>query len=581
MSSAANDANAKKKKIATITVSSLVLVAMVVAVAVGVNHGKGSEAQNATSGGGGGEVHTSKKAIEAICQPTDYKQSCVDTLNKAAGNTSDPKELIRIGFNVTIEHIREALHHSGTLLELEQEPRAKLALQNCQELMDYAIDDLKNSFEQLGELDITKIDEAVEDLKVWLAAALTYEDTCLDGFENSTSKAGQSMKQALNSTMELTQNALNMVAQIETILGSLQLPIFSRRLMSADEEDLEPESAAFPKWVTAGQRKLLAANPATLKPNVVVAKDGSGKYKSLKEALQAVPPKNKAPFVIYMKAGVYNEWLNITKDMTNVVLIGDGPTKTKITNNKGVSDGVNTFASATVGVVGNGFMAKDIGFENAAGAIKHQAVALRVSSDMAIFYNVQIDGYQDTLYAHAKRQFYRDCTISGTIDFIFGAGMALFQNCKFVVRKPMDNQQNMVLASGRKTKDDPAAIVLQDCIITAEPALFPVRKTVKSYLGRPWKEYARHIIMNTQIDDLIDPEGWHEWFGNFGINTCFFVEHNNKGPGADTSKRLKWRGIKNNLTPQNLEQFTATSRIMKGGIFIKASGVPYTAGLSA
>ncbi|OVA13432.1 Pectinesterase [Macleaya cordata] len=580
MSSAANDINARKKRVATVTVSSLVLVAMVVAVAVGVRHGgKGSD--GGSGGKDDGEVHTSNKAIQAICQPTDYQQACVESLSKAAGNTSDPKELIRIGFNVTMAHVRESLSHSVTLLQLEKEPRAKLALQNCQELMDYAIDDLQNSFEQLGELDITKIDDAVEDLKVWLSAALTYEETCLDGFENSTSKAGESMKEALKTTQELTQNGLNMVAQIGTILSSLQIPIFNRRLLSAEEEEeLEPESAdEFPDWATAGQRRLLAAKPANVKPNVVVAKDGSGKYKTVKEAFQDVPPKNNAPFVIYVKAGVYNEWINVTKDMTNVVLIGDGPTKTKITNNKGVTDGINTFASSTFSVVGNGFMAKDIGFENSAGPQKHQAVALRVSADMSIFYNVQIDGYQDTLYAHAKRQFYRDCTISGTVDFIFGTGMALFQNCKIIVRKPMDNQQNMVLASGRKTKDDPSAIVLQDCIISAEPALFPLRKTIKSYLGRPWKEYARHIIMNSQIDDVIDPQGWHEWMGTWGVNTCFFVEFNNNGTGADTKQRVKWRGIKTNLTPQNLQQFTATSRIMKGGLFIKTSGVPFTAGM--
>lgn len=231
-------------------------------------------------------------------------------------------------------------------------------------------------------------------------------------------------------------------------------------------------------------------------------------------------------------------------------------------------------------MVGYGFMAKDIGFENTAGAINHQAVALRVSGDMSIFYNVQIDGYQDTLYAHAKRQFYRDSTITGTIDFVFGNAVALFQNCKFIVRKPMDNQSNMVLASGRKASNDPGALIIQDSIITADPLLFPVRATLKSYLGRPWKQYARHVIINTQIDDLIDPAGWHEWMGDFGINTCYFVEYNNKGPGAVLTQRLKWPGIKTGtVTPAQLQEFTATSVIMKGGLFITNSGVPFKAGL--
>ncbi|RZC53137.1 hypothetical protein C5167_012002 [Papaver somniferum] len=566
----------KKKKIAVFTVSSVMLVAMVVAVTFGVtNHLKNNHPSDEGNHAPPADAHTSNKAIEAICQPTQYKQACVDNLSKAAGNTTDPKELIKIGFNVTLDHIREALSHSGTLLALEKEPNAKLALQNCQELMDYAIDDLVNSFDQLGNLDLSKIDDAVEDLKVWLAAALTYEDTCLDGFENSTSKAGQSMRDALNATQELTNNGLDMVSQISKIIGSLQIPLFNRRLMS-EEEELE-----IPPWATAGQRRLLKVDVNTIKPNAVVAQDGSGQFRTVKDALQTVPVKGKEPFVIHVKAGVYKEYVNLTKSMTNVILIGDGPTKTKITNNRNVMEtGMNTFASATFSVVGYGFMAKDIGFENTAGAANHQAVALRVSGDMSILYNVQIDGYQDTLYAHAKRQFYRDCTISGTVDFVFGNAVALFQNCKFIVRKPMENQANMVLASGRKTENDPGALILQDCVIEAEPALFPVRKTLKSYLGRPWKAYARHVIMHTEIGDLIDPQGWHEWMGDFGINTCYFVEFENKGPGAVLTGRIKWPGIKTGtVTAEQLKEFTATSAIMKGGQFITSSGIPFKAGL--
>lgn len=121
------------------------------------------------------------------------------------------------------------------------------------------------------------------------------------------------------------------------------------------------------------------------------------------------------------------------------------------------------------GADGEFFMAKDIGIENSAGAEKHQAVALRVSSDRSILYNCQLDGYQDTLYAHAHRQFYRDCTISGTVDFVFGDAAVVFQNCKLVINKPLENQSCMVTAQGRTDKRGTTGIVLQNCTITASP----------------------------------------------------------------------------------------------------------------
>ncbi|ONK78706.1 uncharacterized protein A4U43_C02F21590 [Asparagus officinalis] len=119
-------------------------------------------------------------------------------------------------------------------------------------------------------------------------------------------------------------------------------------------------------------------------------------------------------------------------------------------------------------IVADGFIAKDMGFENTAGPEKHQAVGLRAQSVRSVFYNCHMDGYQDALHAHTKRQFYRNCTISGTIDFIFGDAAFLFQNCTFVIRKPMDNQQTIVTAQGRKERREASGIVLHNCMIRAD-----------------------------------------------------------------------------------------------------------------
>lgn len=228
-------------------------------------------------------------------------------------------------------------------------------------------------------------------------------------------------------------------------------------------------------------------------------------------------------------------------------------------------------------VFGDHFMARDIGFENTAGAIKHQAVALMVQSDMSVFHNCHMDGHQDTLYVHAKRQFYRNCTITGTIDFVFGDAAAVFQNCKMLVRKPLDNQQCIVTAQGRKERREATALILQNCTIAAHPSFVPFKGQIRSYLGRPWKIYSRTIIMESYIDDIIQPEGWLPWLGDFGLNTCFYTEYKNRGPGAGTTKRVKWKGIKT-ITPQHAADFTA-GRFMKGDRWIRTAGVPYVAGM--
>ena len=195
--------------------------------------------------------------------------------------------------------------------------------------------------------------------------------------------------------------------------------------------------------------------------------------------------------------------------------------------------------------IGEGFMAKSMGFRNTAGPEGHQAVALRVQSDRAIFYNCRMDGYQDTLYVQAYRQFFRNCVISGTVDFIFGDSATVIQNSLIIVRKPMDGQFNTVTAQGRARKNETTGLVIHNCRIVPEQELSPLRFQIQTYLGRPWKEYARTVIMETTLGDFINPAGYHVWNEtSFALETCSYLEYANRGPGANTNRRVRWKGVR-------------------------------------
>ncbi|URD84506.1 pectinesterase [Musa troglodytarum] len=489
-------------KVAVLSVSAIVLVAVVATVAVTVSN-RYSQPEKT-------EFSTSNKNIKDFCRPTDYQATCESSLSEVADNTTDPKELVNLAFQVTIDHIKKAFDHSTVLSEAAKDSRTSDALENCRELLDYAIDDLKSSIDRLDGFSLTKLDKFLDDLKVWISATITYQETCLDGFENTTTDAAESMRKALNSSAELTSNILAIVINFDSALDSLNLG-FNRKLLSEE----------YPSWISPGKRRLLQQSPAELKPNVTVAKDGSGDVKTIGEA--------------------------VNRSLANVMMIGDGTSKTKITGKLNYIDGTATFKTATVAIVGDGFIGKDLWIENSAGAAKHQAVALRVQSDKSVFYNVRMDGYQDTLYVHTKRQFYRECTISGTIDF-------------------MDARTGARPAPSSST--------------TAPSAPTPptsARKKLPTFLGRPWKEFSRTFVLQSQLDDLIDPKGWLPWSGDFGLNSCFYTELDNRGPGADMSQRVKWKGVKA-IDYAHAQKFTV-EHFIQGNAWLPKTGVPFIPGL--
>lgn len=228
---------------------------------------------------------------------------------------------------------------------------------------------------------------------------------------------------------------------------------------------------------------------------------------------------------------------------------------------------------------GDGFWARDITFENTAGPEKHQAVALMVASDKAVFHKCSFKGYQDTLYVHSQRQFFRDCDIYGTIDFIFGNAATIIQNCNIYVRKPMDHQTNMITAQGRDNQNQNTGISVHGSRVLPADDLKQVKAKFKSYLGRPWKEYSRTVFMKSDLDEIIDPEGWAPWDGEFGIKTLFYGEYMNSGDGGDTEKRVKWPGFHVLGSDEEAEPFTVRGFVDQGEGWISESGVPVWPGV--
>ncbi|GMI95837.1 hypothetical protein like AT5G27870 [Hibiscus trionum] len=532
----------------------------------------------------------------------------------SSANSSDPKEMIRTEFQATVAEIKKVMANSKTIKELQSDEKTKEAFKTCQLMFDWAIQDLERSFDKLGEVDMSKINDILLTLQVWLSGVFTSQQTCIDSYAEMNGTAAEKMKSILRKSQDLTKNGLALLNGLSSLAKHLDLSFLNRRLLSSE----------FPEWMSYSDRHLLqiadaaaappqatgaaspqaaaaapqateaagaapqateaagaapaqaaGAAPGDFKPDVVVAKDGSGKYDSVGKALADIPAKNTKRFVILIKAGTYDERIDIPRGTDNIMLIGEGPTKTIITGSVSVEKTLpkpTTFFTATVSSNGMGFIAKDIAFENSIGPEGHQAVALRVSGDMAAFYNCHFNGYQDTLYAHEGRQFYRDCVITGTVDFIFGSARAVFQNCQMIVRKPLDNQDCIVIAQGKKSAETNDGFVFQNCTFSGDKDYLPVKDKNKSYLNRPWRAFATVIIMQSQIDDIIQPEGYIPMQGANGMKTGYFVEFGNRGPGSNTENRARWPSIQQ-IDSVEIKKYTP-GPFLESETWIPSTGIP-------
>ncbi|MBA0595004.1 hypothetical protein E1A91_D05G152700v1 [Gossypium mustelinum] len=558
-----------RRRLIILVISIIVLLAVIIgAVAGTLIHKRNNSSPDTASP----TELTPAASLKAVCEVTQYPSSCFSSISSiASSNANDPKILFKLSLKVAIDELSGLSQYPKKLQAETNNSQVKHALDVCGTVFDDALDRLNDSATSLevGEGESLLSDSKIDDLKTWLSTVITDQETCLDALEelnttkNFNATLFEELKAAMQNSSEYASNSLAIAAKFLGLLTNFRIPIH-RRLLGFQKA----APSEFPAWVSPTERRLLQESKPT--PNVIVAKDGSGHFKTINEAVQLVGKKNQSRFVIYVKEGKYVENVNLDKHKWNVMIYGDGKTKTTISGSRNFVDGTATFDTATFTVAGRGFIAKDIKFENTAGAAKHQAVAMRSGSDRSVFYSCAFDAYQDTLYAHSNRQFYRECDILGTIDFIFGNAAVVFQNCNIQPRQPLPNQFNTITAQGKKDPNQNTGISIQKCTITPFGNL-----TANTYLGRPWKEFSTTVIMQSNIGAFLNPVGWREWVTNVDPpSTIFYAEYQNTGPGSTVDQRVKWAGYRSSLTEADAGKFTVANFI-QGQDWLPAATVAY------
>ncbi|XP_039031657.1 pectinesterase-like [Hibiscus syriacus] len=560
----------RRKKLFLALFPSILVVTAIVVFATTISKRKSSdESSNNTA--------AAHSIIKSSCSATLYPQLCFSTISSARNAKTEiknPKDVIELSLNLTVSAVQSNYLSIKKLISTHRKSLTKremTALYDCLELEDETLDELFKAEQDLVDYpDFKKsISQHADDLRSLLSAAMTNQETCLDGFSHD--RADKKLRQAILDgqmhVFRMCSNALAMIKNLtDTDMASQGYPSSGRQLKEQDETE-------WPEWLSPGDRRLLQATTVT--PNVTVAADGSGDFLTVSEAVASAPERSKTRYIIKIKAGVYRENVDVPRRKTNLMFVGDGRVNTIITASRNVVDGSTTFNSSTVAAVGDGFLARDITFQNTAGPSKHQAVALRVGSDLSAFYRCDMLAYQDTLYVHSLRQFYSECHIAGTVDFIFGNAAAVFQDCDIHARRPDRNQRNMVTAQGRDDPNQNTGLVIQKCRIDATHDLEAVKANFSTYLGIPWKQYSRTVIMQSVISDIIHPAGWFPWNGDFALNTLTYREYQNNGPGANASSRVTWTGY--SLITNALEAQSYTARnFIAGANWLNATGFPFS-----
>jgi pectinesterase len=281
---------------------------------------------------------------------------------------------------------------------------------------------------------------------------------------------------------------------------------------------------------------------------ITVAADGSGDFKTVQEAFDAVPEKSADRTLIRIKPGTYEGQKILAKGKDKVSLLGVDAASTILTWNINTNEeqpaGTNPrFKGTGLVILGDDFKADKLTFENASGD-HGQALALRLDGDRAVVTNCRMLGWQDTLRPEKGRHYFKDCYIEGRVDFIYGGGTAVFDQCE------IKSKNGGYITAASTPQEQPYGFVFFNCKLTSDPAPWvdpngkitekPSKKSPLTYLGRPWRPYASVIFLNCRMGDHIRPEGWDNWGNAANEETARYAEANSTGPGADHRGRVKW-----------------------------------------
>ncbi|KAJ1698646.1 hypothetical protein LUZ63_007158 [Rhynchospora breviuscula] len=512
--------------------------------------------------------------FHSLCQSTPYPSACLSSMDLSIPLDLPTnilslvlKSLLSaISSTTPLSHVLAAALHSPYLVETQRS-----SVQDCVDLHAATLYSLSHTSSLIKS---GLPDKFLPDIRAHLSAALTNKVTCLEGLAGATGPMKNPLFSSLLSAYQPVSNALSLVPKA----GKTKKQ--GRRLSVSD----------FPAWVPQRDHRLLQSNddgddngddngdgdngndPSSI---ITVAKDGTGNFTTISDAIAFAPNYSNDRVIIAIHAGVYEEYVVIDSYKTNIVFIGDGMDVTVITGSRSVGDGWTTFRSATVAVSGEGFMARDITFKNTAGPTKGQAVALRVNADLVALYRCTIDGYQDTLYVHSFRQFYRECDILGTVDFIFGNAAVVIQACNIIAKAPIPGQSNVITAQSRDDPNEETGISIQNCSIVASVDLASTSSSVrtKTYLGRPWRNYSTTVYIESFIDGLVDPAGWTQWNGAQGLDTLYYGEYMNAGPGSNTDARVTWLGY--HIMDYDDASYFSASNFIYGDEWLGSTSIPY------